>query len=343
MTPWKNHMRIVTGAASRMLAPVVRYSVDWPTISQSDETTASTRRENREFDIFISYRRDKGSEIARFLSEKLRDNGYRVFLDVDALSRGEWDKELRQRIEQCADFVAVITDGYFDRCTNQGDVVRREIAHALDYKRNIMPFFVGAARIPAELPTDIQGIASHNGVRYVHEYAEQSIHKLGSFLSSLPATGPHRLVTGEALPRFVLFNVMLTIGIWNGAMVGVSRTYLFDMGLVNTLTAALMRGCFLLILIILPAFIILSIVAQKRGHSREYFFVGPWLPFWATSIPIMFVFSSVFAYLPQKLLPGEGFVTGGVLGAVSAIIATRFMIQKNAWSWLMHCFHLKRR
>ena len=101
MTPWKNHMRIVTGAASRMLAPVVRYSVDWPTISQSDETTASTRRENREFDIFISYRRDKGSEIARFLSENLRDNGYRGFLDVDALSSGEWDKELSQRIERC--------------------------------------------------------------------------------------------------------------------------------------------------------------------------------------------------------------------------------------------------
>ena len=40
-------------------------------------------RSDRAYDVFVSYRRDKGSEVARYVAERLAKRGYRVFLDVD--------------------------------------------------------------------------------------------------------------------------------------------------------------------------------------------------------------------------------------------------------------------
>jgi hypothetical protein len=246
--------------------------------SASASSSPKPGRSDRAYDVFVSYRRDKGSEVARYVAERLAKRGYRVFLDVDSLGSGEWGKELQQRIDECPDFVAVVTDGYFVRCANPDDVVRKEIARALETRATVIPLFVGDGRIPAELPADISGISAHNGVKYLHEYANQAIDKMCGFLQSTPLLGPERLGTGEAQPRIILFCVLFAIGVWRGAVLGDHVGYqgvwwvppLFGLGM----------GLLCVPVLVVPTLVVLTIYGKKRRIGLDSLYAGPWTPFW---------------------------------------------------------------
>ena len=51
-----------------------------------------------QFDAFIGYRREGGSEIARLVKFLLESKGKKVFLDVDDLSAGIFDEKLLNTI-----------------------------------------------------------------------------------------------------------------------------------------------------------------------------------------------------------------------------------------------------
>lgn len=293
---------------------------------------ASTKpaRSDRAYDVFVSYRRDKGSEVARLLAEKLAKRGYRVFLDVDSLGSGEWGKELQQRIDECPDFIAIVTDGYFVRCENPDDVVRKEIARALETNATVVPLFVGDAKIPAGLPAEITGISAHNGVRYLHEYANQAIDKVCGFLESTPLLGPERLGTGEAQPRIVLLSVLFMIGVWRGAVLGDHVGYqgawwvppLFGLGF----------GLICVALVLVPMLVVLTIYGKRKKVGRDAVYAGPWTPFWVFVIPFMFLLTSVVVPLVQGFTGIRSFFLGGVLGGLVAIAVTRFIVATNLWT-----------
>jgi hypothetical protein len=278
--------------------------------------------------VFVSYRRDKGSEVARLLAEKLQSRGYRVFLDVDGLGSGEWGKELSQRIEECPDFIAVITDSYFVRCGNPDDVVRHEIAHAIKTGATVVPLLVGEAGIPASLPQEIRGISTHNGVRYLHDYAEQAIDKVCGFLSSTPLLGPERLGTGEVQPRIVLFCVLAFIGVWRGAMVG--EDLMFPWWLPAGMGLAI--GIAAVILVVLPTMVGLTAYGNSKGIRRDLLYAGPWAPFWALIVPFMFFITSMTVALLQKAVWGRSFLLGGIIGGLVAIPVTRAIVSGNLYS-----------
>lgn len=329
------------------LSPVVKFAVDWKDgrdlSSPGGESEAAGRRD---YDIFISYRRDRGSEIARLLAEKLRKSGYRPFLDVDGLNSGEWGVALTERIEECPDFVAIVTDGYFDRCVNEDDVVRREIALALASKRNTIPLFVGTPDLSRELPEEIGGICAHNGIKYLHEYSEQAFEKLCGFLSTPPSLGPRRLETGDLMPRLVVFCVFLAIGIWGGAMYSdFCHSFTFS-GFWNPLRYGFERGIMFCAFIILPIVLGLSGLAIRKGQPADSFYGGRWLPFWGvTSISVItvttffaaiatqaVVFLLQFSAILQWLFRSHAFIFGGLLGGATAILWTRLVIRGNLWS-----------
>lgn len=305
-----------------------RSSTSGSTISTSPAT--KPRRSDRAYDVFVSYRRDKGSEVARYLAERLSKRGYRVFLDVDSLGSGEWGKELQQRIDECPDFVAVVTDGYFLRCENPDDVVRKEIARALETRATVIPLLVGDGKIPHDLPTDISGISAHNGVRYLHEYANQAIDKVCGFLQSTPPLGPERLGTGEAQPRIILLCVLFAIGIWRGAVLGDHVGHqgvwwlppLFGLGM----------GLVCIPVILVPTLVALTIYGKRRRIGLDSLYAGPWAPFWALVIPFMFVLTSILVPAVQGLTGVRSFFLGGVLGGLVAIGLTRFMVATNLWA-----------
>lgn len=58
------------------------------------------------YDVFISYRRDGGSEIGRLLFEALKAHGLKVFFDIKELGSGKFDEKLITYIKGCKNFVS---------------------------------------------------------------------------------------------------------------------------------------------------------------------------------------------------------------------------------------------
>jgi hypothetical protein len=302
-------------------------------------TSGAADRADRQFDVFISYRRDKGAEVARLLAEKLQSRGYRVFLDVDALGSGEWGKELKDRIDECPDFIAVVTDGYFVRCANPDDVVRREIAHALERKATVVPLLVGEGGIPQDLPPDIGGISAHNGVRYLHEYADQAVDKVCGFLRSTPLLGPERLGSGEVQPRVVLFCALLFMGLWRGAVVGEDLMYTWWIAA----GFALAMGLAVDVFVVLPVMVALTAYGNRKNIRRDLLYAGPWAPFWAILVPLMFVITSTFVFIVQRAVWGRSFFLGGLLGSLIAFPMTRIIVESNIWTLVAKSVGLRAR
>ena len=67
------------------------------------------------YDIFISYRR-ASFESANLIAEKLRRAGYSVFFDVETLRSGKFNEQLLTVIEQCKDFIIVLSENALDVC-----------------------------------------------------------------------------------------------------------------------------------------------------------------------------------------------------------------------------------
>ena len=97
------------------------------------------KRRGENFDVFVSYRRSDGKDIARILNLAFKNAGYRCFLDYNDLEGGVFGKKLENAVLDAPVFVMVLTNDYFARCNEEGDWVRREIELALDNGKIIIP------------------------------------------------------------------------------------------------------------------------------------------------------------------------------------------------------------
>ncbi|MBI5692217.1 MAG: TIR domain-containing protein [Verrucomicrobia bacterium] len=134
--------------------------------------------------VFISYRREGGSRLARVVQMELERRGYPCFLDVDDLGAEHFDERLLQEIERAPNLVLVLAPGSLDRCRQPDDWLRREISHALRHGRNIVPLLAEGFHYPPleELPAELHSLPRLNGVVYSHEYFGAAFDKLEGFL-----------------------------------------------------------------------------------------------------------------------------------------------------------------
>lgn len=141
----------------------------------------------RECDVFISYRRDGGDMTAMYFYQALKDRGYNVFYDLEVLRAGKFNEALLDSIKSCTDFVVILSPHALDRCNDENDWVRREIAEALRSKKNIIPVMLKGFTFPETLPEEIDDIRYQNGLSCTTEYFEESINRLCQrYLRSLP-------------------------------------------------------------------------------------------------------------------------------------------------------------
>lgn len=91
------------------------------------------------YDIFISYRRDGGADIARQIQLVLENYGYKVFLDYDSANTDSFEKKIKSGIAEAPIFLFVLSNGSLGRCCNDGDWVRKEIEYAFELQKNIVP------------------------------------------------------------------------------------------------------------------------------------------------------------------------------------------------------------
>lgn len=91
------------------------------------------------YDIFISYRRHMGIDMAGRIKDRLFAKGYNVFYDIESMHEGKFNEQIKEAIRGCTDFVLVLPPAALDRCVNDGDWVRQEIELAFELNKNIIP------------------------------------------------------------------------------------------------------------------------------------------------------------------------------------------------------------
>ncbi len=138
------------------------------------------------YDVFISYRRSGGEHTARLIRDSLVENGYNVFFDVESLRSGQFNTKLYSVIEECRDFVIVLSPNALDRCADEADWVRCEIEHALKHNKNVIPILLRDFVFPESLPASIAKLRYLNGIEANTQFFDAFVEKLRTFLSSKP-------------------------------------------------------------------------------------------------------------------------------------------------------------
>ena len=169
----------------------------------------------RKYDVFISYRRQGGEQTAKIICDRLIDSGYHVFYDVEALRSGAFNTKLYSVIDECRDVIVVLSQNSLDRCNDENDWVRLEIAHALKAGKNVIPVFLRGFVFPEILVEDIAPLRYQNGLEANSEFFDAFITKLKSFLKSKPTLLQRisqNLVFKRTLPFLLAFFIVLGIG-----------------------------------------------------------------------------------------------------------------------------------
>jgi len=91
------------------------------------------------YQVFISYRRGSGEQLARLVHMELSNRGIKTFLDVADLGASQFGEQLQQCVNEADHFVVILTPGDLDRCAGEMDWIRQEIALALSRNKNIVP------------------------------------------------------------------------------------------------------------------------------------------------------------------------------------------------------------
>ncbi|XP_006032897.2 sterile alpha and TIR motif-containing protein 1 [Alligator sinensis] len=137
-------------------------------------------------DVFISYRRSTGSQLASLLKVHLQLHGFSAFIDVEKLEAGKFEDKLIQSVMSARNFVLVLSPGSLDKCMADPeckDWVHKEIVTALNCGKNIVPVTDHFEwPDPQTLPEDMRAVLKFNGIKWSHEYQDATIEKIIRFL-----------------------------------------------------------------------------------------------------------------------------------------------------------------
>lgn len=153
-------------------------------IELSNNDIDNSDSQTEKYDIFISYRRQGGGDFAHLLKLSLTAMGLTVFLDIDNLGTGTFDKKLLQYMSASKNVLMVWTKGCMDRFLDgkdySQDFVAKEYMFALKNKMNILPIYKEDFEFPEEcrVPEEIRPVLLINALKFVSEYREASLEKV---------------------------------------------------------------------------------------------------------------------------------------------------------------------
>jgi hypothetical protein len=131
--------------------------------------------------VFVSYRRSVSRYIARAVFMDLRAHGYDVFMDVESIDSGTFDTIILNQIAARAHFIVILTPGSVGRCTQPDDWLRREIEHAMDLQRNIVPVLVDSFSFQDAEPYltgKLSQLKRYNALTISHDFFEEAMDRL---------------------------------------------------------------------------------------------------------------------------------------------------------------------
>lgn len=141
--------------------------------------------------VFISYRRDVSSFIARAIFMDLRANGYDVFMDVESIDSGTFDTVILNQIAARAHFLVILTPGSVERCVEADDWLRREIETAMDLRRNVVPLLVNNFSFKGNeqyLKGKLAQLTRYNALNVPHDFFDEAMSRLRSRFLKQPVS-----------------------------------------------------------------------------------------------------------------------------------------------------------
>ncbi|GFR01371.1 NAD(+) hydrolase sarm1 [Trichonephila clavata] len=180
----ENHLAEVCGIDNSIHRLRIAHAIKG--LAQQSEDAEQEDDKQKSLDVFISYRRSNGSQLASLLKVHLQLRGFSVFIDVERLEAGKFDNNLLNSIRQAKHFLLVLTPNALERCVNDTeckDWVHKEIVEALQSQCNIIPILDNFQwPEPENLPEDMRAICYFNGVRWIHDYQDACVDKLERFM-----------------------------------------------------------------------------------------------------------------------------------------------------------------
>jgi ankyrin repeat protein len=147
--------------------------------------------------VFISYRRDDAAGTAGRLYDRLVDRlgRERVYRDVDSGQPGEdFVETIGRKVRECDVLLALIGPGWLRavdesggwRLAKEEDLVRVEIATALDRGIRVIPILLEGAKMPrdGDLPSSLAKFAHRNAVEVRDAHFDQDVAQLLDDLAS---------------------------------------------------------------------------------------------------------------------------------------------------------------
>lgn len=130
------------------------------------------------YDVFISYRREGGSEMARLIYDRLSKYGITAFLDIEEMRSGPFNTQLYDRIDECGKVVLILPPHALDRCRDANDWVRLELEHAMAGGKTIIPVMLRAFEFPGHLPESLKQLPFFNGLTANIDYFDAVMDRL---------------------------------------------------------------------------------------------------------------------------------------------------------------------
>ena len=154
-----------------------------------------TKKEERERmlfmkDIFISYKNDgEGNNFAARLSKDLRDRGFSVYFNPDEQHAGDFPDRLRLAVEECKDFLLIVTRACLEQLINNEDVdwIREEVLTAKKHKKNIIPLLMPNTSMPKDntiMPDALRFLPNQDAITMPETYDRSPLDQMLSWLVS---------------------------------------------------------------------------------------------------------------------------------------------------------------
>jgi hypothetical protein len=154
---------------------------------------------DRKTTVFVSYRREGGFMLAKYIFDYLHAAGFDVFMDVQSLGAGEFEQTTLAEIAARDYFLLVLTSGSLEGMIREKDWLRKELMQAVEFGRTVVPVLAEGIKfedhrvqkVLEKLPPALQALPSLNAVRIPPpEYFDSAMERLRSFLKAIADSAP---------------------------------------------------------------------------------------------------------------------------------------------------------
>ncbi len=169
--------------------------------------------ENVKCDVFISYRRVDGRDVARTVQQALLARGYKdIFFDYTSLRDGLFNEQIIEAIKLCKDFILILSPESMVRCSQKDDWVARELRLAINAGCKIIPMNVNGLfqKFPEDFPEDLSILKDIEQTKLLtDEYFDESIERLTQRMLSKKSHAIARVDSKENLLSVLLTGATL--------------------------------------------------------------------------------------------------------------------------------------